>query len=158
MLKRPTRLAVAAVVGAVAAVFASTAAADQYFHTVHAELTPIGGAPLKSGFVNDIHTNGATISAQERYQLNGAEPNTTYTVALHIYSDSNCTTLTRTIPTATFTTNAAGNGEADHTFFQTGPWPPPAPPTLRTVYIQWVFSSGGVPQYETGCIPVVLGG
>jgi len=97
-------------------------------------------------------------SAQERYQLVGAQPNTTYTVALNIFSDSTCTTLTRTVPTETFTTNGAGNGEAAHTFFQTGPWPPPTPPTLRTVYIQWVFSSGGVPQYETGCVPVVLGG
>ena len=79
------------------AVVAGTATADQYFHTVHVDLTPIGGAPLKSGFVNDIHTNGATISAQERYQLVGAEPDTTYSVMLQIASDPNCTTVTRTV-------------------------------------------------------------
>jgi hypothetical protein len=150
---------VAAVAGAVVALFASTAAADQYFHTSHADVFSIGGAPLHSGFVNDIHTNGSTISAQERYQLNGAEPNTTYTVALHISNtDPTCTVVNRVFPTATFTTNAAGNGEAGHTFLQTGPWPPVTPPTTRTVYIRWVFTSAAGPQYETGCIPVVVGG
>jgi hypothetical protein len=159
MRMRPWRFATAALAAvAVAAAFATTAAADQYFHTSHATLSPIGDASLQSGFVNDIHTNGATISAQERYVLVGAEPNTTYTVSLNIYTNATCTTLVRSVQTATFTTNAAGNGEAEHTFFQTGPWPPTTPPTLRTVYIQWVFSTEGVPQYETGCIPVVVGG
>lgn len=148
----------AAAAVAIGAGFTSTAAADQYFHTSHADVSSIGGAPLQSGFVNDIHTNGATISAQERYVLNGAEPNTTYTVSLNIFSDSTCTTLVRSVPTETFTTNAAGNGEAGHTFAQTAPWPPETPPTLRTVYIQWVFSSEGVPQYATDCVPVVVGG
>ena len=64
---------------------ASTAAADQYFHTSHADLSPIGNAPLESGFVTDIHAQGMTISAQERYHLVGAMPNMTYTVALKIY-------------------------------------------------------------------------
>jgi hypothetical protein len=135
---------------------ASTAAADQYFHTSHAELTPIGSAPLRSGFVNDIHANGGVIAAQERYVLNGAMPNTTYTVALHLsFVDPTCTVVNAVFPTATFTTNAAGNGEAGWTFNSTKPPPPPNP---RTVYIRWVISSGGVPQYQTGCIPVSIGG
>ena len=37
---------------------AAPASADQAFHTLHADVVPVGSAPLKSGFVNDIHTNG----------------------------------------------------------------------------------------------------
>ena len=78
---------------------------------------------------------------------------------MHISNtDSTCATVDRMIASATFTTNGSGNGEADHTFPQTGPWPPPVPPTLRTVYIQWVISDAAGPEFETGCIPVVLGG
>jgi hypothetical protein len=153
------RTLVAAIAGAAFAAVASTAIADQYFHTSHAAVSPIGAAPLKSGFVNDIHTNGATIGAQERYQLNGAEPNTAYTVALHIsQTDPTCAVVNAVFPTETFTTNKAGNGEAGHTFFQTGPWPPTTPPTLRTVYIRWVFSDAAGPEYQTDCVPVVVGG
>ena len=147
---------VAAASVAAFATVVSTATADQFFHTSHAALTPIGSAPLRSGFVNDIHTQGATIAAQERYQLNGAMPNTTYDVALHVsFVDPTCT-VTGILPTATFTTNASGNGEAGFTFYQTGPWPPPTPPTVVTIYIRWVVSSGGVPQYQTDCIAVAL--
>lgn len=134
---------------------ASTAAADQFFHTSHAELTPIGAAPLRSGFVNDIHTNGVTIAAQERYQLNGAMPNTTYSVALLIsFTDPTCTVVNLVFQTSAFTTNKSGNGEAGFTFYQTSPPPPPNP---QQIYIRWVVSSGGVPQYQTACVPVTIG-
>jgi len=147
-------VATAAVVAAFAAL-APTATADQYFHTSHADLTPVGSASLRSGFVNDVHTNGVRIAAQERYQLNGAQPNTTYAVSLFIsFVDSTCAAPDLVFPTASFTTNAAGNGEAGFTFYQSSPPPPPNP---QTVYIRWVVSSGGVPQYQTGCIPVVIG-
>jgi len=149
---------VAAVVAAFAAVV-STAAADQFFHTSHAALMPVGSAPLQSGFVNDIHTNGAQIAAQERYVLNGAVPDTTYSVALHIsLVDPTCTIVNAVRPTATLTTNAAGNGEASFTFVQTGPWPPTGPPTTRTIYIRWVVSDVAGPQYQTDCIAVSVGG
>lgn len=134
---------------------ASTAAADQYFHTTHAALTPIGGAPLQSGFVNDVHANGPEISAQERYVLVGAMPDTTYSVALHIsVGDPTCTVVSRVRQTSSFTTNGTGNGEGSFTFYQAHPKPPPNP---QQVYIRWVVSSGGVPQYQTDCIPVVIG-
>jgi hypothetical protein len=156
MIHAPLRRTVLrAVVLAIVAlpVVASSATADQFFHTSHADLTPIGGAPLQSGFVNDIHTNGVTISAEERYQLNGAMPDTTYSVALHISApDPTCTDFV--FKTATFTTNASGNGEAGFTFRQASPPPPPNP---RTIYIRWVVSTGGVPQYQTDCVPVVVG-
>jgi hypothetical protein len=134
---------------------ASTAAGDQFFHTSHAALTPIGSAPLQSGFVNDMHTGGVTISAQERYQLNGAMPNTEYSVALHIsVADSTCTVVNARVTTSTFTTNASGNGEAGHTFFAASPLPPPNP---RVIYIRWVVSSGGIDQYQTDCVAVTVG-
>src|SRR5215211_3765218 len=137
--------------------FASVAAADQFFHTAHAELTPIGNAPLRSGFVNDIHTQGVTIGAQERYVLNGALPNTTYSVALWIYargSGSCAGAPLRMFTTETITTNAAGNGEVGHTFFAT---PNPPPPNPVPTPIKWVVSLNGVPQYETGCVLVFSG-
>jgi hypothetical protein len=129
---------------------ASSATADQAFHTTHADLAPIGSAALHSGFVNDVHTNGVQIYAQERYQLDGAAPDTTYSVALDIaFADATCSVADLTLPTATFTTNRSGNGEAGSTFYFPGPSP-------AHVYIRWVISSGGVPQYETGCVPVTL--
>jgi hypothetical protein len=137
--------------------FASAAAADQFFHTAHAELTPIGDAPLRSGFVNDIHTQGVTIGAQERYVLNGARPNTTYSVALWIYargSGSCAGTPLRMFTTEEITTNASGNGEAGHTFFAN---PNPPPPNPVPTPIKWVVSLNGVPQYETGCVLVYSG-
>jgi hypothetical protein len=151
---------VGTVAGVVFVAAASTALADQYFHTVHLDLSPIGSAPLKSGFVNDIHTNGTQNSAQERYQLNDAVPNNTYSVRLNIYNtNSACSGAPdRFRDTATFTTNGSGNGQGDFTFPQTAPWPPPVPPTLRTVYIQWIISDAAGPEYETDCTPVVLGG
>jgi hypothetical protein len=137
--------------------FAAAASADQFFHTAHAEVHPIGDAPLRSGFVNDVHTQGVTIGAQERYQLNGAEPETTYSVALWIYargSGSCAGTPLRMFETETFTTNAAGNGEVGHTFLANPAAPPPNPvPTP----IKWVFSVSGVPQYETDCVLVFSG-
>jgi hypothetical protein len=148
-------IALVALALAVFPLVASTAAADQYFHSSHAELTPIGAAPLQSGFVNDIHTNGVTIAAQERYQLNGAMPDTTYSVALRIsFTDPTCTVVNFVFPTATFTTNGNGNAEANHTFYAASPLPPPNP---RLIYIRWVVSSGGAAQYQTACVPVTVG-
>jgi hypothetical protein len=129
------RGAFAAVVALTMLVFASAAAADQSFHTSHAELTPIGNAPLQSGFVNDIHTQGGTIAAQERYVLNGALPNTTYSVALWIYPAGSGSCAGATVArftTETITTNAAGNGEAGHTFFANPNAPPPPAVPIRS--------------------------
>jgi hypothetical protein len=152
MQKRPWRHAVAAAALALVALpfVVSSAAADQAFHTSHANLTPVGSASLHSGFVNDLHTNGVQIYAQERYQLNGAAPDTTYAVVLQIsFADATCSVADLTVPTATFMTNASGNGEAGFTFSFPGPG-------ASDLFIRWVISAGGAPQYETGCIPVVL--
>ena len=69
-------VAVAALVMSLA--MAVPASADQAFHTQRIPLSAVGDAPLKSGAVIDIHTQGPTIYAQERYVLVGAEAGTTY--------------------------------------------------------------------------------
>ena len=71
---------VAAVSLAAVGALAQSAAADAAYHTQHMELEPMGGAPLRSGFVQNIKANGPTIYAHEVYVLNGAAPRTTYTV------------------------------------------------------------------------------
>jgi hypothetical protein len=84
---------------------------------VHADLHAVGGAPLQSGFVNDVHTNGVVNGAHQIYHLNGASPNTTYAVTINLYlGDPTCTTAPIAIPTATITTNGAGNGNGRFTF------------------------------------------
>ena len=64
---------------------APAASADAVYHTEHLGLTPVGGAPLRSGFVQNIKAEGPTIYAHEIYVLNGAQPNTTYTVTNNFY-------------------------------------------------------------------------
>ena len=101
----------------------------------------------------DIHTQGPTIYAQERYVLVGAEAETTYQVTLLVYSDPGCTALLFPIPTATMTTNAAGNAHGKATFY-----PQDVEGLARTTYyIDWQVSvQDGAVAYSTGCIPVVL--
>src|ERR671910_2617661 len=100
-----TIVAVAALVTSLA--MADPASADQAFHTQRIPLSPVADAPLQSGAVIDIHTQGPTIYAQERYVLVGAEAETTFQVTLLVYSDPGCTALLFPISTATMTTNAA---------------------------------------------------
>src|SRR5215471_16017221 len=110
-------LGVAAALAVGALVVVPLAAADQVFHTSHAAVHSVSGAPLHSGFVNDIHTNGAVNSAREEYHLNGAQPNSTYQVQLVIFASQSCAgTPFLTIPTAQLTTNGVGNGNASATF------------------------------------------
>jgi hypothetical protein len=142
----------AGLVAGAALIVAPGAFADQVFHTSHAAVHAVAGAPLQSGFVNDIHTNGAVNSAREEYHLNGAQPNTTYQVQLVIYGDQSCAGSPFLIfPTATVTTNGAGNGNADTTF----PAGPPNTPPLQ-VGIVWQFIANGAPVYATDCVQVSI--
>jgi hypothetical protein len=47
---------------------------DAVYHSQHIALRPVGSAPLRSGFVENIHTNGPTVYAMQRYALVGAVP------------------------------------------------------------------------------------
>ena len=73
-LRLSSIIAVAALATSLA--MAVPASADQTFHTQRIPLSPVADAPLKSGAVIDIHTQGPTIYAQERYVLIGAEADT----------------------------------------------------------------------------------
>ena len=107
---------VAAGFAAAVGVLAPGAAADAVYHTQHMRLAPVGGAPLRSGFVQNIKANGPVVYAHEIYVLNGAAPRTTYTVTNHFFvGDAHCADPLKESPfdTATFTTNRSGNGRAD---------------------------------------------
>ncbi len=135
------------------ALFTGTAAADSTFHTLHAELKPIGANPLRSGFVNDIHTNGVVNAAHEIYHLSGASPNTTYAITILLYvADPTCSVAPVVIPTTSLTTNGAGNGNARFTF-RAGP---PFGIEGLVSGIRWVFTGPTGPAYATDCAPLTL--
>lgn len=148
---RPRLLLVLPAVIAAATVLVPAATADRVFHTLHAELHSVGGAPLHSGFVNDVHTDGVVNGAHEIYHLNGALPNTTFQVTILLYiADPTCSSAPLEFPTATVTTNAAGNGNARFTF------PAGPPSTLPTSGILWEFSTPAGVAYATDCAPLDL--
>jgi hypothetical protein len=129
----------------------SAASADAIYHTAHIALSPIGDAPLRSGFVQNIHANGPNIAAREMYQLNGAEPNTTYqVVASAWFTNTTCSgSPTVRVPDAVLTTDAAGNGVADHIFT-------PADVTRFglngvTFSATWTLFDGTTAAYTTDC-------
>jgi len=130
------------------------ASADSTYHTGHIALAPIAGAPLTSGFVQNIHANGLNVYAHEIYQLNDAEPNSSYEVVLSIWtSNTSCSGQpTLQLPTATLTTNAAGNGLADVVFT------PEDADGLRglTVSATWTLWNGTTATYATDCEVISL--
>jgi hypothetical protein len=144
-----------------AATFAATtvaagaplAPADAVYHSQHIGLNPIGGASLRSGFVENIHTDGPQVYAHELYVLNGAEPDTTYQVTLLLYPfDSSCLSGAVPIPTANFQTNVAGDGIGQFIFH-----PGDVPAALRgaTHGIRWEVASESS-TYGTACSSVTL--
>jgi hypothetical protein len=148
------RLAVSLVGLAVAAAMsAAVAYADGSYHSGHYSLMPLAGAPLRSGFVENIHPNGPNVYAHEQYVLNGAQPLTSYQVVINLFpGDTTCSTTPLAFPTATLTTNAAGNGTAFHVFT------PADAAGLRgmTVGVMWFIEADGVAVYATGCQTVHL--
>ena len=137
-----------ALAGIAVMVGAVSARADGVYHSQHVALSPIGGAPLRSGFVENIHADGPNVYAHEQYVVNGAEPDTTYQVVLMIFPlDTTCSSNPITIPTAVITTNAAGNGSADQVFTPTDA------DGLRglTVGGMWFLMTGNTTKYSTSC-------
>ncbi|HEY7261201.1 MAG TPA: hypothetical protein VH589_06920 [Trebonia sp.] len=154
-MRSPRRILVLAVISAAALLaLATPALADQAFHTLKAPLSAVGNAPLHSGWVSDSHANGPIIGAHEEYHLNGASANTTYQVVIQFYSGvTDCTGAAGAIPTASFTTNASGNGNADWVF----PGGPQTPITQNSAIWQLV-GPGNVVAYQTDCQLVLIGG
>jgi hypothetical protein len=141
-------------VGAVVLALAPSALADAVYHSSHIPLTPVGSAPLRNGFVENIHPNGPNVFAHEQYVLNGALPNTAYTVTIHIAgaADTTCAAPFLNLDTATFTTNGAGNGSTFHVF---------TPADVdglanSTAHAYWTVSTGGTVAYRTACQTITL--
>jgi hypothetical protein len=142
-----------ALAGIVVMTGAVSARADGLYHSQHIALSPIGGAPLRSGFVENIHADGPNVYAHEQYVVNGAKPGTTYQVVLLVFPlDTTCSSSPITIPTAMITTNAAGNGNVYHVF------------TLAdaeglhglTVGGKWLLMNGNAAAYTTSCATIHL--
>ena len=147
-------IAIAAVMaGLVMGIGGASAFADSVYRSAHYELTAVNSAPLRVGFVENIHANGPNVYAHEQYVLHGAAPHTTYQVVLTIFPlDPSCSSTPISIPTATIRTNAAGAGVSYHVFT------PADADGLRglTVGGMWTISAGGSASYQTGCETVVL--
>jgi hypothetical protein len=148
------RLVLAAAIVAGAAAIVPAALGDAVYHSEHLALTPVGDAPLRSGFVENIHANGPNVYAHEVYVLNGALPNTSYAVTLLLHpNDPTCAGAAVPVPTATFTTGVSGNGRADAVFDVA---------TVDSFGIRhathgiiWTISGGGS-TYMTSCTAVTL--
>jgi hypothetical protein len=137
-----------------AMVLSPGAAADSVYHSQHIALEPVGNAPLRTGFVENVHANGPTIYAHEIYVLNGAAPNASLEVHLLAYLfDPSCSVPPTDFGSVPLQTNLVGNGRADRFFT-----PADVPPAIRgaTHGIRWEVTSNGTVLYETGCNAVTL--
>lgn len=132
----------------------SNASADGFYYTERLNLVPVGGAPLRSGYVINIHANGLNIYAREMYELNGASANTTYQVVGNLYlSNTSCLgAADAVIPTAVLHTNISGNGTAEHIYT------PEDAAGLHglTVGGRWQVWDGATLSYQTECTVVTL--
>jgi len=132
---------------------APAAQADQTFHTTRYALLSVADGSVH-GSVIDIHAQGPTIYAQERYALRNVGPGQTYVMNLSAYSDPGCADLVVAVAgTATLTANVAGNAQGGTTFV-----PAAVAGLPRTTYhLRWqVTDSTGAVVYQTACVPVAL--
>jgi hypothetical protein len=160
---RKRNLIPAFVIATCLAMFAAAgpASADAGYHTEHLALTPVGGAPLRSGFVQNSQAAGPTIYAHEIYVLNGAIPNGTYTVTWNGYlgdpeagypCDPSCSGDPSPYQAAILDTNAAGNARGDLIYV-----PADAEGLPGTIGVIWTFhDSDGELAYTTTCTSVSL--
>ncbi|MDQ3875234.1 MAG: hypothetical protein M3322_06745 [Actinomycetota bacterium] len=150
-LRSPLTAAAAALV---IAAFAPSAAADAVYHTEHLTLAPVGSAPLRSGFVQNIKAEGPMVYAHELFVLNGAVPNATYTVTRHFFPfDPDCDGgFAFASVVAVLKTNASGNAQGD-VFVRTD-----EVAGFEGVHgVSWtVQDTGGTVVYRTGCTAVTL--
>ena len=148
-------LATAAVAGLITVGLSAAVHADGAYHTERISLHAVEDAPLRSGSVINIHVNGPQIYAQERYQLNGAEPAHTYDIVLEVHqSDPDCSDpFTFPLATTSITTNEAGNGQARARFTPADIGPLAGSGAHG---VNWVLLDGDTPVYETGCEDVFL--
>jgi hypothetical protein len=139
---------------AAAALVAPTAAADRVYHSEHLRLTPVGGAPLRSGFVENIKAEGPRVYAHEIFALNGARARTTYTVTRNFFFlDPECDgQVVFPSDVATLRTNTSGNARGD-VFVR-----PSEVAGFEGVHgVRWtVQDASGALAYRTRCTAVTL--
>jgi hypothetical protein len=138
-------------------VLISVASADGVYQSEHIEFYPVGSQPLRSGFVENIHTNGPQVYALEQYVLNGAAPNTQYYIKPFIFlENSGCTNGLIPFPVEnSINTNTTGNGT---TLVKITPDVAAGLGGL-TINVRWqllVGSPDGPAAYETNCAVVTL--
>jgi hypothetical protein len=152
---RKTTAMLAAGTALLAVGWPTAAVADQTYPTQKYPLSAVGDAPEARGSVINVHANGPVVYGQERYQLAGAAPSTTYDVTLELFADAECgSAALPPIPTASLTTNRAGVGQAKATFFAQDV--APLVPEPRTLWGVWRLSAAGVVAYQTECHAINL--
>jgi hypothetical protein len=139
---------------ALAALAPLPAAADRVYHSEHLNFAAVGGAPLRSGFVQNIKAQGPRIYAHEIYVLNGARARTTYTVTRDFFfQDPKCGgELVFHEDVGTLRTNASGNAQGD-VFVK-----PSDVAGFQGVHgVTWtVRDAAGAVAYRTTCTAVTL--
>jgi hypothetical protein len=138
---------------AVLGLLAAPALADRAYHSQHITLMSADGAPLKAGFVENIHVNGPEVFALERYVLVGAMPLTQYQARIQIYLDPEMDQHFGALPTASFATNGVGNGVGHFTLPPSG-----VPPAFHgvTLYLVWELCVDSEVVYESSLSTVIL--
>jgi hypothetical protein len=138
----------------VAALLPAVAGADRVYHSEHLRLTPMNGAPLRSGFVENIKAEGPRIYAHEIFHLNGARARATYTVTRNFFFlDPACSgQLVFLSDVATLRTNLSGNARGA-VFVR-----PSEVEGFEGVHgVRWtVQDSSGAVAYQTRCTAVTL--
>lgn len=154
MLRNPARLLISlSLLATLVLGWSPTVQADQDFHTTKYPLSSVADGSLH-GWVIDIHAEGPTIYAQERYLLRDVTPGQEYVMNLYAYSDPGCTDLVvPVLGTATMTANNAGNARGATTFT-----PAAVEGLPRTTYhLRWqVTDDEGTVFFQTGCVAVAL--
>jgi hypothetical protein len=156
------RLVIFGMSALVAVALVPLALADQVYHTQKIALTAVGGAPLDSGRVQNIHPNGPNNYAHEIYFLYGALPTTTFYVFLLVYVDDTACSGPAGVHlnTTTLVTNRHGHGTADA--FLTPEMAAGLRPSAggtREHGVRWELSTdpaGANVVYETTCSVAVL--
>ena len=133
--------------------------ADQTYHTENLPLsltlagTAAGEPQLLAGHVVNIHTQGPVNFAIEDYLLNGAKPNTTYSVVLSVEAGSCSGPFLFLFPNgATVVTDAQGNGHNQLKLT-------PAQVSALGLHgahlgITWLMVDGSIAAYSTTCSDV----
>ena len=156
-MKRQAAVSGVAVAASLAAIGLATtpAHADRVYHSEHLDLTRVGGAPLRSGFVQNIKAEGPVVYAHEIFVLNGTGRRTTYTVTRNFFPfDSDCSGDNGVFASnvATLRTNGSGNARGD-VFVR-----PEEVAGFEGVHgVKWtVHNAGGALAYQTACTAVTL--